>query len=376
MKAVKQVAARALALTLAALAVLSLPASRADDSTEAPRTAYFKEKDAQWDVKTPIEQNKDRDWMFLQFPEYTGNKPRIAVMTAGNQQPGTNYWEWTDGVNSYKVPISEYNTNLGAPVADIQEFVSSAFQNTHRYRLYERVQMGDVQKEQTLGMEGTTSKESAPSAGKITGVQYIIESAVTEWKADVSKNEGVAGRLGMSSLMGAGWGKSKAEVAMSFKVIDATTSEVVDSRIVRATCDNWKISPGALLFGSSSIIGGLAHIEKNSPASYAVQSCVNKAVYQIVGTLKAQPWSGVIMDATDDGIFVNAGVDAGLKSGMELVAIQKGKDMTNPETGKVIHTRGKELGTLEITEVTDEYAIARPKDGCKVSKGDKVRIKN
>lgn len=340
--------------------------------------AYFKnDKGQEWEVKQPLASNKDQDWMFLRFGDFTGYKPRIAVMVAGNQQPGVNYWEWSDGINSYKVPISEYNVGLGAPVHDIESFVTAGFKNTNRYRLFERGQLGHVTDEQKRGMEGTEAPQSAPAAGKVTGVQYLVETTVNEWKADKNKSDTRAGRLGMSSLTGGVFGRSKAEVAMSFKIIDATTSELVDTRVVRATCDNWKIGAGGLFFGESSILGGLTQIEKTSPASYAVQSCVNKAIYEIVSTLKARPWSGIVMDAREGDIYVNAGADAGLKVGMQLTAIKKGVDMTNPETGQVIHTHGKEIGTLDITEVNDDYTVARPKSDCKgVAKGDVVKIKS
>src|SRR5262249_15111938 len=219
-----------------------------------------------------------------------------------------------------------------APVSGIEELLTTALKNTHRFRITERMDMGAVQQEQHLGAEGSTAPQTAPAAGRILGAQYLIKATVIEWKDNTGGSHGVGGGAtgSVPGIGGVGWSTSKAEIAMAFKVIDAMSGEVVDSRTARATAKNWSFTPAAIAWTPNSVAGGIATIQRNSPAHYAVVSCVNKAVFQIVTALKERPWKGAVMQAGDGGVYVNGGAEAGLKVGMKLEAVGKGPDLTDP----------------------------------------------
>ena len=74
----------------------------------------------------------------------------------------------------------------------------------------------------------------------------------------------------------AGIGQSTAEVAISYKVIDATSGQLTFAGTERATAGSWNF-----------VVGG-----KKAPINYAVQACINKAAYRIANSLKSQAWRG------------------------------------------------------------------------------------
>lgn len=343
---------------------------------EAPFTppagwgAYFKdEKGETKGIIQPVEKNKDKDWMGLQFTPYEGPKIRLAVMKVDNK---------TANVEQARDTEAWVITHRAAevPVAAIEELITTALFNTRRFTLVERKDLEGVLGEQDLGASGRVAQPSAAKIGKVLGAQYQIFAAVNEWTPQKGKVKGGLGGIVPGALGGLKAGKSEAEVAISFKIVDATTSEVLQAITARATAGNWNLGVGLGGLIGAGAAGGAIGIEKNSPVSYAVQSCINKAAYQIAMALADRPWSGAVMKITGDKIYINAGSTAGLTAGAVLVASSLGEELIDPETGMTLGAETERIGLLEIVEVKEKYSIARITEGCQgLKEGDKVEVR-
>jgi len=325
-------------------------------------------------------QVNDKDWMFLRFTDYTGYKPRLAVMVAGNEKPEQQYYTWTDGVNHYQWPMPTTTSAAGVPVDGIEDLVTIALKNSNRYRLVERQKIENVNAEQSKGASGEMTPQTAAPMGKGQGAQYLIETTVNEWNPEESHAGGGVGRLGVSSLGLGTFHHDKASIKMSFRIIDAATTEIVEAISTKAeVTSGWGITPGFVIFGATADVGGILKLQGKPLMTNAVQACINKSVYQIVMKLKQQPWTGKVADVSGEDITINAGSEAGLKVGNELVVGGKGKDVKNPDTGETIHIKGADLGILVVSQVEDAYSVAHPKPGCdgcsKVEVGCTVRLK-
>ena len=138
--------------------------------------------------------------------------------------------------------------------------------------------------------------------GKLLGADYLIIVAVNEWTPKKS-GFGVAGI-----------GQVTAEVALSFRVINAASGELTFSGTERATAESVNF-----------VVGG-----KQAPINYSLQSCLNKGAYRLATSLKPQPWRGSVADIKGNKMYINAGSNRGIETGMKLTALSKGEAVIDP----------------------------------------------
>ena len=314
-------------------------------------------------ILQPIEQNKDKDWMDLQFTEYGGPRIRLAVMGVENKTATAEQANTTDAVAVNK-ELAE------VPVSSLEEILTTAVMSTNRFEVVERKAIEGVLSEQDLGASGRAKPGTAAKTGRILGAEYLLLASVNEWTPDKGKVGGAGGGLG-SALGLIGAQKSTAEVAMSFRIVDASTSQVLFSITERATTGSWGIGLGGADDGAGAVVG----YKKKSPIGYAVQACINKGIYQIALWIKDRPWSGQVVQVDGSKVFINAGSNSGISTGMVLNALAKGKELVDPVTRSSLGFRVEKIGTLQVAEVQERYAVANITEGCKGLKaGDRVEL--
>jgi curli biogenesis system outer membrane secretion channel CsgG len=316
-------------------------------------------------VLQPPESNKDKDWMFLRFTDYSGPKIRVAVMKVDNKTATAQA-----AADTQAVAVTD---NLAqVPVSSIEEMVATAVFNTNRFELVERKEAEKLLEEQDLGASGRAKKSTAPKTGQMIGANYMIFASVNEWTPVKSRAGGAGGRAaGPLGLLGVQ--KSTAEVAMSFRIVDAATSQQLFTTLERATAENW----GFALGGANGGEGGAVAFQKSSPIGYAIQSCINKGVYKLAMWLKDRPWRGAVVKVDGQRVYVNAGSNSGLTTGVELVVLSQGKELIDPVSGESLGKETAVIGILRVTVVQEKFSIADIVDGCKGLKvGDQVELRN
>jgi curli biogenesis system outer membrane secretion channel CsgG len=283
----------------------------------------------------PVEQNDDQDWMFLKFTDYKGPRGRLAIMRVENKS-----------VN----PQSEEDDEDGkveVPLQQIEDLFSTSLFNTNRFTLIERKRIQSAMAEQDFGASDRINAASAVKVGKLLGADYLIIVAVNEWTPKKS-GFGVAGI-----------GQFTAEVALSFRVINAASGELTFSGTERATANSVNF-----------VVGG-----KQAPINYSLQSCLNKGAYRLANFLKPQPWRGSVADIKGNKVYINAGSNRGIETGMKLTALSKGETVIDPETQQPLGNDTEAIGTLMVTTVNETFSIAAISQGCKgLKKGDQVEI--
>jgi hypothetical protein len=282
----------------------------------------------------PVEKNDDRDWMFLTFTDYKGPLVKLAILGVENKSP--KFYSAHDEEGGHEVPLDQ-----------IEDLFSTSLFHTKRFTLIERKRIQSAVAEQNLGSSDRINPEAAVKVGKLLGADYLIIVAVNEWTP-------------RKSGYGAGpFGEAKAEVAISFRVINAASGEVTWSGTERATAESWNF-----------VVGG-----KQAPITYSLQSCLNKGAYRLATSLKAQPWRGTVADIKGNKIFINAGSNRGLTTGMNLTALAKGDALIDPDTHLSLGNDMEAIGTLMVTTVNETFSIAAISQGCKgLKKGDQVEI--
>ncbi|MCF0184985.1 MAG: penicillin-binding protein activator LpoB, partial [Bacteroidaceae bacterium] len=75
-----------------------------------------------------------------------------------------------------------------------------------------------------------------------------------------------------------------------------------------------------------------------------------------INKLKDKKWKSFILASDEDGTIIAGGQSQGLKPGMQLAIMTKGKQVKNPQTGIMVELPGKQVGTVEIVTSGGETA--------------------
>ena len=102
---------------------------------------------------------------------------------------------------------------------------------------------------------------------------------------------------------------------------------------------------------------------KNDNVGKAVQAAVVEAVEFLLNQLSDIPWTGSVVMAKGDKIYVNRGTREGVASGQRFV-VGEVEVIRDPDTGEVLDEDMTQIATLEVTEVKEKLSI------CSVSSGD------
>jgi curli biogenesis system outer membrane secretion channel CsgG len=314
-------------------------------------------------VLQPAERNSDKDWMGLHFTDYSGPRVRVAVMKVENK---------TATAAAANETSAEVMTQRAAevPVASIEDLLSTAMDHANRFELVDRREIEKTLSEQDLGASGRAKKSTVVKTGQIHGADYLIYASINEY-TPVKNHTGGGGGGKIGGLFKVN--RDTSEVAMSFRVVDATTSAQIFNTTTRVTWDHFGLDLAG--FGGSG--GGAVTTQNAPPINYAVQSCINKGVYELVTKLKARPWSGAVVKVDGQTVYINAGTNAGLTTGVELVAIGQGKELFDPVTGESLGKETTVIGILRVTDVREKFSIAEITEGCKGLKtGDRIELRN
>lgn len=144
------------------------------------------------------------------------------------------------------------NEDIGKGIADM---IVDELVNDGSFRVIERKALGAVVAEQNL----SNSERADPSAktvaqiGKLLGVRYLIVGTVTKFGTEQSSKSVGGGVFGSRYGVGkVGTAKGKASVAITARIIDTTTGEIMAS----AKADGTSKRSGLLLGGGSSGAAG------------------------------------------------------------------------------------------------------------------------
>lgn len=324
------------------------------------------EKPLPEDVKAIVAKNA-KHLVAVRWGEYAGRKIRLGVLEADNQSSASTYHFPMGG--SYSTDYQQ------VPVNGIDALLTDALTQTKRFRVLTRTELGDVLDEQDLGDSGRVAKPSAAKIGNVLGAQYLIQVVVNSYEANTSGKKGGLGGFGrkLGALGGIAGGKSKSSVQMTFKLIDAETSEVVASEVVDSKIVELSLGVAAGAWGGAGAIGGFFSGYSKTPIGQAVMATVNVGVFELIKQLGNLPISGSVVKVEEARAIVNLGEDT-VSVGDQLSAVSKGEEFIDPDTGLSLGAEEEEIGILEVIEVKDKYSYVKPVgfEASRLSRGNKV----
>src|SRR5215831_12610664 len=204
--------------------------------------------------------------------------------------------------------------------------------------------------EQNFSNSDRADPTSAAKIGKVLGVDAIVIGSITQFGRDDKKTSvgggGLGGVTGRFGIGGIAKNDSKAVVAITARLINTDTAEILASatgrgessrsgtNLIGAGGSNTALGAGGLDMSSSNFA--------NSILGEAVRSAVNSAAQQLESKAGAMPAKvvaidGLVADAASDGtLILNVGSSAGVRVGTVLAVKRVGRKITDPATGKVL----------------------------------------
>lgn len=289
-------------------------------------------------------------------------KLRVAVMDLSGSALSmqTAYTPTTTSTTVALPPPAEFARGL-------TEMLTTALVEAGRFVVLDRKAIQQALSEQDFGYSGRVNPETAPQIGSVIGAQVLITGDITEFTYTRSS---VAGNLSVLRSAAAQGERVKAMVALDLRLIDAVTGEVVFSKRVEgdaaATGVAADVRVGDEQFGTA--------IAANTPLGKASREATGQAVEEIAKGLAKVPWTGRVVDVRGEQVYVNAGSESGMRAGTRLDVFVQGEALVDPETGVSLGTPDTRMGTIEVVDIEEKYAVARPVAGGGFARGHLLRL--
>lgn len=275
---------------------------------------------------------------------------RIAVLSFGY-----------GSVMSSSQAVFGTNVDIGRGISDM---LVDKLVNDGAYRVIERNAINKVISEQNFSNSSRVDPATAAKIGHILGVDAVVTGDITRFGRD-DKNRsfgiGVDGALG-----GIGRRKAKAIVAITARLIDVNTGEILASVTGKGESER---SGTSLLGGDRGAVGGTGANSRNF-AQTIIGEATTKAVAELAQGLEADspklpyappppaaPISGLIADASTPDIIINVGSSSGLKVGDRLEVVRVVRVVRDPATGKPLRSITSAIGQLTVTSVDTGSAV-------------------
>jgi curli biogenesis system outer membrane secretion channel CsgG len=253
---------------------------------------------------------------------------------------------------------------LGTGFADS---LADALIKTSRFIVVERAEIQNVMKEQDFAQSGrTVDTANAPQVGRLLTAQIQITGSILHVDTQTQQQGGGFNIRGFS--IGSSGGK--AEVTIALRIIDTTSGQVLDSQQIKGIV---RKSSLALGFAHGGFGGGMSSLNK-TPLGDAVIDALAQAVAMITMRLEQVPWQGRIVKAEGPSIYINAGANFGVKPGDRFACFHPGQAMIDPETGLNLGGKDTKYGAIEVVDVQEKFAIAKPVGGIGFAAKDVIKI--
>ena len=278
-----------------------------------------------------------------------GPKKRVAILRFG----GTGKYGAYEGWDVGEAIAAQLATALGS---------------TDCFIVADRMVLSEVLREQELGLAGVVTSETAPAAGKLIGAQVLIKGDITEFETG-KKGNGLNLGLGFSNIplgLRLGGNRSVAHIAIDFRLIDAATGKILSTEVITSEAKNFGLALG-VDYRQGSI--GTDKFSK-TPFGKAVRNTAEQAAGFVVQQLNDVSWSGQVITAEGSQIFMNAGLNSGVKVGDTFTVTNVEKELVDPASGVVLGRIERRLGEIQVESVTDLYAVAKPMGDFPVTRGD------
>jgi curli biogenesis system outer membrane secretion channel CsgG len=252
------------------------------------------------------------------------------------------------------------------------------------FSIIERSALDKILKEQNFSNSNRADPTSAAQIGKMLGVDYIVVGSITQF-GNETKNTGVGGGGGGIGGFGLGGFKhsnSKANVAVTARVINIDTGEILavaDGKGESSRSSTSMLGGGGNWsgFGGGNVNFGASDFQQTIIGE-ATKAATDQLSTGLVADAPKLPVRSINVEgqvaAVDSGqIIINVGAKAGVKVGDQFNVLRVTKEIKDPTTGNVLRRLTSTIGVIKATDVDDVSAICSAVSGTDFKTGDLVK---
>jgi curli biogenesis system outer membrane secretion channel CsgG len=305
-----------------------------------------------------------------QTPAGPARKPRVAVM---DFDYGT--------VQTTSAAVFGTNVDVGKGITNL---LVTGLVKDGDFSVIERSALDKVLNEQNFSNSNRADANSAARIGKLLGVDAIIVGSITEF-GNETKHTGLGGgggNWGGFGLGGVGHSNSKANVAITARVINIDTGEIM--AVADGTGQSHRSSTSLLGGGGNwhGFGGGNADFGSSDFQQTIIGEATKTAVDQLATNLNSQAGKVPVRTITVEGevaavdsgqIVLNVGTKAGVKAGDQFNVMRVTHVIKDPTTGAVLRKLTSTVGVIRATDVDDISAVCVAVSGTDFKVGDVIK---
>ena len=131
------------------------------------------------------------------------------------------------------------------------------------------------------------------------------------------------------------------EAGVSIRLVEASTGLIIYSDEAKGFAEtSTKQSMG---------IGGTAGFDATL-SDKAISAALNQLVENIIDKCVDKPWRSYLLSIENDTYIISGGASQGISANDSFVVYEKGKMVTNPQTGIEIELPGKKIGIVTVLQ--------------------------
>lgn len=293
-------------------------------------------------------------------PAFGQQKRRVAVLDF-------NYATVMTSVQS----IFGTNQDIGKGITDM---LIDQLVNDGTYRVIERQAMSKILAEQDFSNSNRANPATAAQIGRLLGVDTIIIGDITQFGRDDHNlsTGGFGSTLNKYGMGGVGLKKSKATVAITARMIDVNTGEILASstgtgssrrsgtNLVGGGGSGWSGGAGQLDMSSSNFAQTImGEAVKGAVVQLGTSLDANSAKLPVASAPVAAPVAGLVADVSGKDLVLNVGSAQGVKVADTLNVTRVTRTIKDPATGKLLRSIETVVGTVTIDNVDASSATGK-----------------
>jgi curli biogenesis system outer membrane secretion channel CsgG len=254
---------------------------------------------------------------------------------------------------------SEGQWKLGDGMADL--LVSELVQSRN-FVVVERQHFDKITTEIERQQGGLFRPEGRTQRGHMKNAQYLIRGVINDFSQTGGGGFSVSFFRSLF-LLGRGY---TARVALTLTLVDVETGEILSAvqstGLVRTREAYAKVRYDGISFGGDAFF--------ETPLGKATARAIYGGVKQISKNMPENPWRPMISCLRNGTIVVNGGRDHGFRADTHYIVRGPAEPVTDPATGDILtFVPGLKLGVIQIFQVEDKVAFAKPVEGRDFTRG-------
>jgi len=204
-------------------------------------------------------------------PNVTAATQLLASLPEREEKPAVAVYSIADRTGQVK------NGGSAVVTQGATDMMITALKRSRQFKVLDRINFGDFMNEQNLKTNERLASGQGPTIGEMTGADYVIQGAITEYQVDRS-----TGGAGLS-IGGVGGSKeyARATTAIDVRIVNTTSGEVIWSESLKGEILGEKVGLQAFSFMGNNIVEFETGQGKQEIINLVIRTLLEESVYKI-----------------------------------------------------------------------------------------------